>query len=103
MKICDSSDEDDAQVEIEEPMHVDEEISAKKEKDNKTPSPQKSKSNTSKNSTVAGSKGRIKVKKMVTRTYEDEDGFISKYIILFMRKIDFNLKSIHCMNLRYRS
>lgn len=85
MKICDSSDEDD--VETEQPMNVDEEACVKKEKENKTPSPQKSKSNTSKNNdSVAGTKKRIKVRKMVTKTYEDLDGFISKYLISFYEK-----------------
>lgn len=70
MQICDSSDEEGTPF---EPVPV------KKEKENKTPSPQKIEANASKVSGNTSGKRRIKVKKTVTNTYEDEDGFISKF------------------------
>lgn len=72
MKICDSSsDEEDVKPQIEEIEEV------KKEKENTTPSPEK-KQNAETASSSNGVKKRGKVKKMVTKTYEDDDGFISK-------------------------
>lgn len=80
MQICDSSsDEEDASERKETAMDTEEETVVKKEKENKTPSPQKSGANAANESASDSKKRRAKVKKMVTRTYEDEDGFISKY------------------------
>lgn len=83
MQICDSSsDEDEAPVRKDAKMECDDEVAVvKKEKENKTPSPEKANANRSNggDSSSGGRKRRIKVKKMVTRTYEDEDGFVSKY------------------------
>lgn len=77
MQICDSSsDEEDTTSTNDTPMDTEEEIVVKKEKENKTPSPDKSTVNGTSRS--SNGKRRIKVKKTVTRTYEDEDGFISK-------------------------
>lgn len=82
MQICDSSsDEEDAtngKDSQDVPMDTEEEVVVKKEKENKTPSPEKSASSNADGS--SSGKRRAKVKKMVTRTYEDEDGFISKFI-----------------------
>lgn len=78
MQICDSSsDEDEALNNKDLPMDTEEEIVVKKEKENKTPSPNKSDSSQTNGS--SSGKRRVKIKKMVTKTYEDEDGFISKY------------------------
>lgn len=80
MQICDSSsDEEDTSERKETAMdiEVEEEVVVKKEKENKTPSPDKSKANQT-NGSSDGKRRHTKVKKMVTRTYEDEDGFISK-------------------------
>lgn len=88
MQICDSSSDEEEiqQKQSVDEMSVDEdEVPVKKQKENKTPSPQKNQNTKANaingnsgngNSTIV--KGRAKVKKMVTRTYEDEDGFISK-------------------------
>lgn len=79
MQICDSSsDEEDSSERKDTPMDTEEEVVVTKEKENKTPSPDKSKGNQSNGSSSDGKKRHSKVKKMVTRTYEDEDGFISK-------------------------
>lgn len=84
MQICDSSsDEDEApnQKDIKTERSEDEESVVKKEKENKTPSPEKL---DTKQTNAGGSGGnrkrRTKVKKMVTRTYEDDEGFISESI-----------------------
>lgn len=82
MQICDSSsDEDEApSTKNDLKMECDDETVVKKEKENKTPSPEKMeprKSNAG-GSDSGNRKRRSKVKKVVTRTYEDEDGFISK-------------------------
>lgn len=80
MQICDSSsDEEDASERKETAMETDEEPTVKKEKENKTPSPQKSEQKQANGSAGDSKKRRAKVKKMVTKTYEDEDGFISEY------------------------
>lgn len=80
MQICDSSDEEDTSngKDSDVPMESEEEVVVKKEKENKTPSPDKSQSNNTNGS--SSGKRRIKVKRTVTKTYEDEDGFISKFI-----------------------
>lgn len=81
MKICDSSsDEEDVKPPVEEIEA--ETIEVKKEKENKTPSPEKNGSGQGQANDSSGSTGgkkRVKVKKMVTKTYEDEEGFISKH------------------------
>lgn len=79
MQICDSSsDEEDTSERKDTPMDTEEEkVVVKKEKENKTPSPDKSKVNKSNGSTDS-KKRRAKMKKVVTKTYEDDDGFISK-------------------------
>lgn len=78
MQICDSSsDEEDASSKKDVAMDTEDDIVVKKEKENKTPSPNKTNGHT-KNGSSSG-KRRAKVKKTVTRTYEDEDGFISQY------------------------
>lgn len=80
LQICDSSsdDEDETANNKDRSMDVDEEeVVVKKEKENKTPSPDKSRNNIPNGS--SSGKRRAKVKKVVTKTYEDEDGFISKY------------------------
>lgn len=77
LQICDSSsDEDDMSNAKDSVMEVEEEVVVKKEKENKTPSPVKSEK---KNANISNDskKRRVKVKKIVTRTYEDEDGFIN--------------------------
>lgn len=82
MQICDSSSDEEViqqknQKDSAE-MSVDEdEVPVKKEKENKTPSPEKNQT-TKANGNSSSGKTRAKVKKMVTRTFEDEDGFISK-------------------------
>lgn len=78
LQICDSSsDEEDTSNAKDSPMEVEDEVVVKKEKENKTPSPEKSQKNNA-NGSNDSKKRRVKVKKIVTRTYEDEDGFISK-------------------------
>lgn len=77
MQICDSSSDEDESTKSDSKMVVDEEVPVKKEKENKTPSPKKEQNG--KSNSNGTTKRRIKVKKMVTRTYEDEDGFISKF------------------------
>lgn len=78
LQICDSSsDEEDASNAKDSAMDVEEEPVVKKEKENKTPSPEKLQ-NSKTNGSSDGKKRRTKIKKMVTKTYEDEDGFISK-------------------------
>lgn len=99
MQICDSSsDEEEVQQ-----MSVDEdEVPIKKAKENKTPSPKTNQQAVSKasgtNCSNSNGKRRTKVKKMVTRTYEDEDGFISEYNATASHTrsilIDFNFS--HC-------
>lgn len=77
MQICDSSsDEEGASNNKGLSMDIEEEVVVKKEKENKTPSPDISAHDKTNGSSSC--KRRAKVKKMVTRTYEDEDGFISK-------------------------
>lgn len=81
MQICDSSSDEEETRQKESKMSVvEDEVPVKKEKENKTPSPKKNQitrgNDTNGNSSTG--KRRAKVKKMVTRTYEDEDGFISK-------------------------
>lgn len=84
MQICDSSsDEDEAPNSKDDKMECDEETVVKKEKENKTPSPEKADPNKSNAGSTGSRKRRIKVKKMVTRTYEDDDGFISKCQCVF--------------------
>lgn len=81
MQICDSSsDEDEAPAKKDVKMECDDdETVVKKEKENKTPSPEKVDSNkSSSGGSSSGRKRRVKVKKMVTRTYKDDEGFISK-------------------------
>lgn len=78
MQICDSSsDEEGASNGKDVSMGTEEEPVVTKEKENKTPSPKKSDANRSSASSSSG-KRRAKIKKFVTKTYEDEDGFISK-------------------------
>lgn len=78
MQICDSSsDEEGASNGKDVSMDTEEEPVVTKEKENKTPSPEKSDANRSSASSSSG-KRRAKIKKFVTKTYEDEDGFISK-------------------------
>lgn len=96
MQICDSSsDEDEAPAAKDDKMECDaDETVVKKEKENKTPSPEKIDSN--KSAANGGRKRRAKVKKMVTRTYEDEDGFISKcQCPLFVSECFFNFLYLH--------
>lgn len=80
MQICDSSsDEEDAsngRDSEDVKMDVQEGVVVKKEKENKTPSPDKTANNKTNGS--SSGKRRIKVKRPVTKTYEDDDGFISK-------------------------
>lgn len=81
MQICDSSSDEEETQRKESEMSIDEdEVPVKKEKENKTPSPQKNQITKANgiNGNSSSGKRRAKVKKMVTRTYEDEDGFISK-------------------------
>lgn len=86
MQICDSSsDEEGTQQKVTE-MSVDDDevevpVKTGKEKENNTPSPEKNQTTKANgfNDNSSSGKRRAKVKKMVTRTYEDEDGFISKY------------------------
>ena len=80
MQICDSSsDEEDAsngRDSEDVKMDAEEEVVVKKEKENKTPSPDKTANNKTNGS--SSGKRRIKVKRSVTKTYEDDEGFISK-------------------------
>lgn len=82
MQICDSSsDEDETPNRKDIKMECEEESVVKKEKENKTPSPEKQDTNqTNADGSASNRKRRIKVKKMVTETYEDDDGFISELI-----------------------
>ncbi|XP_055304890.1 uncharacterized protein LOC129569757 [Sitodiplosis mosellana] len=79
MQLCDSSSDEESTTNgkdsQDEPMDTEEEVVVKKEKENKTPSPEKMTSNKVNGS--SSGKRRAKVKKTVTRTYEDEDGFIN--------------------------
>ncbi|XP_031622883.1 DNA polymerase delta subunit 3 [Contarinia nasturtii] len=78
MQLCDSSsEEDEASNNKDRSMDIDdEELVVKKEKENKTPSPEKTKSNGTPNGSSSG-KHRAKVKKTITKTYVDEDGFVN--------------------------
>lgn len=80
MQICDSSsDEEDTsngRDSEDVKMDAEEEVAVKKEKENKTPSPDKTANNKTNGS--SSGKRRIKVKRPVTKTYEDDEGFISK-------------------------
>lgn len=78
MQICDSSSDDEC-VEVKQEVNV--HPTKVKEKENKTPP----KNDTEKMDTDdhaengnVSKKRRIKIKRPVTRTYEDDDGFISK-------------------------
>lgn len=105
MQICDSSsDEEDAtksKVSQDVPMDTGEEVVVKKEKENKTPSPEKSGSSNA-NGGSSG-KRRSKVKKTFTRTYEDEDGFISKFIYKIQIFASICIIYCHLHICRYRS
>lgn len=90
MQICDSSDDD------EEVKPTTDAATVKKEKENKTPSPQKSEAKQS-NGNNSGGRRRIKVKKTVTRSYEDEDGFISMLRELLSERVSFVDFSFFCM------
>lgn len=87
MQICDSdtsSDEESASTSKKAKIEGDEAGTAKKEKENKTPTKNEAieameTEEDAGTSSTQKQKKRGKVKKMVTKTFEDEDGYISEF------------------------
>lgn len=105
MQICDSSSDEEQATTSKQAMKTEqEEEDVKKEKENTTPT----KNSTSEamdteevHSDTNGTqkqKKRGKVKKMITKTFEDDDGFISK----FDSEFEFNSSNVISLILQFR-